>query len=195
VAPEDNWVKLPNAGWRLLRYFGSSGPRNAMIRARLQAADVPSARHMAATKAQPTGDRRDVELPVRTIAVLDLVSDSVTRPALAALQNAVVGSLAQTGRYNVIEPGQRDLVLREMQFSLSDAVDQSAGIEIGKLLFAHLLLSGQVTAVDDQLLVQLRITRVATGERVALVSMKYGTVGAAVDGADGIVAELFGRSQ
>ena len=57
----------------------------------------------------------------------------------------LTSALYQSGRYTVIERNKLDVVLREIGFQMTGAVDQNKAIQVGKLLGAQYVVIGKVT--------------------------------------------------
>ncbi|MCX7920207.1 MAG: hypothetical protein N3A72_11520 [bacterium] len=54
-------------------------------------------------------------------------------------------ALFKTNKFDVIERERIDLILKEQKFQQTDMVDESSAVEIGKLLGANVIITGNVT--------------------------------------------------
>ncbi len=79
------------------------------------------------------------------------------------LAEMVAVNLAASHSIELIDRASRDEILKEQEFSLSGAADASKQLEIGRLLAARYILSGEVLDMDSAVLVSCKITSTETG--------------------------------
>ena len=79
------------------------------------------------------------------------------------LAEMVAVNLAASHSIELIDRASRDEILREQEFSLSGAADASKQLEVGRLLAARYILSGEVLDMDSAVLVSCKITSTETG--------------------------------
>ena len=87
----------------------------------------------------------------KTIAVIPFEDASgysskyVNVNAAEIMTEELTSALHQSGRYTVIERSQLDVVLKEMGFQMTGAVDPAKAVKAGKLLGAQYVVIGKVT--------------------------------------------------
>ncbi len=85
------------------------------------------------------------------------------------IRNGLTTEIANTILYEdlnikVISRQQLDQIMEEQSFQLSDLVDEGTQVEIGELLGADLILSGQLTWIDEETChINAQIIEVETG--------------------------------
>ncbi|HUW70492.1 MAG TPA: CsgG/HfaB family protein [bacterium] len=79
------------------------------------------------------------------------------------LAEMIAVNLAASHSIELIDRASRDEILKEQEFSLSGAADASKQLEIGRLLAARYILSGEVLDMDSAVLVSCKITSTETG--------------------------------
>ena len=91
------------------------------------------------------------EAATKTVAVMPLEDVSgysnkyVNVNPAEIMTEELTTALYKSGRYTIIERSKMDLVLKEIGFQLSGAVDPSRAVEVGKLLGAQYVVIGKVT--------------------------------------------------
>ncbi len=109
------------------------------------------------------------ELPRLAVSDFTVGSDNPKLKYVGkGLAEMVAVNLAASHSIVLIDRSARDAILMEQEFSLSDAADSSKQLEIGRLLSARYILSGEVLDMDSVVLVSCRITSTETGEIVWL---------------------------
>ena len=83
---------------------------------------------------------------------------------LELLNEMAVVEIAKVDTLKLVERDQLDAVLEEQEFALSDLVDTSKAIEIGKLLTANYIVTGSVIEMSNSVVIFGRIINVETGE-------------------------------
>lgn len=111
-----------------------------------------------------------------TVAVLDFSGLMMGDGAAAVPLGKTVAAMLVTefsGRegMQVIERAQLNDMLREQDLALSGRVDESSAIEIGKLLGAQYVLTGQATDIVGNLRMDIRAVDVETSEILAVLKM------------------------
>lgn len=82
------------------------------------------------------------------------------------LAEMIAAELAQARDIVLIDRDMRAELLREQEFSLSEAADAAAQVELGRILSADYLLFGEIVDMDQKVLVTARIVSVETGQVV-----------------------------
>jgi len=129
---------------------------------------------LATTNGVWTRSAHAQDLP--TVAVLDFSGLMMGDGTAAVPLGKTVAAMLVTefsGRpgIQVIERAQLNEMLREQDLALSGRVDESSAIEIGKLLGAQYVLTGQATDIVGNLRMDIRAVDVETSEVVAVLKM------------------------
>ena len=97
--------------------------------------------------------------------------DGKTSPLVTLLNEMALVEIAKLDKIRVIEQERLDMVLEVQKLALSDLMDTSNAIEIGKLLTANYILTGSVVEMPGSVLIFGRIINVETAvvESVAQV--------------------------
>jgi TolB-like protein len=117
---------------------------------------------------------QEPDLP--TVAVLDfaglMMGDGNAAVPLGKTVSAMlVTEFSERPGMQVIERQQLNEMLREQDLALSGRVDESSAIEIGKLLGAQYVLTGQATDIVGNLRMDIRAVDVETSEIVAVLKL------------------------
>jgi len=111
-----------------------------------------------------------------TVAVLDFAGlmmgdGSAAVPLGKTVSAMLVTEFSEREGMQVIERQQLFEVLREQDLALSGRVDESSAIEVGRLLGAQYVLTGQATDIVGNLRMDIRAVDVETSEIVAVLKM------------------------
>ena len=99
------------------------------------------------------------------VAVLDLACKGKVEPWVGeVLADTVRTGLLKTGRYELVDRGNLEKVIREQELAVSDLVDASTTVELGKLTGAEALVTGSVARLGKTWAVNLSLTSVSTGK-------------------------------
>jgi TolB-like protein len=95
------------------------------------------------------------------------------------LNESALVALAGNPRLALVERSRLDAVRAEQQLALMGMLDADAAIELGKLLGARYMITGQVIPMTSQVIVFGRVINVETGEilSAAQVYLDRETVG------------------
>ncbi len=126
------------------------------------------------------------------LAVLDLMVSGISVGEGALFSDALTSHLVGSGAYRVIERSERDAVLKEIEFSLSDCSDESCQLQAGRLLSASRIVVGSIGALGNLFLVSLRLLEVESGEALAGISEKYPSLDAMASDQPRLAAALSG---
>jgi hypothetical protein len=95
-------------------------------------------------------------------------------PAVAGpVEEKVLTALLDRRRYDLVERQRLEAVLRELKLSQSEAADSAATLRLGKILAAHGLLLGSISAQEGAVEIDLRLVDVETSLVVSSVDV-YG---------------------
>jgi len=126
----------------------------------------------------------------RIVSVLDLTGEGISESELVALTNLLTSSIFDTGLVEVIDRSERQEILTEIEFSLSDCSDKQCAIEIGKILAANVIVIGSISQVGSRKAVDLKVIDVATSRVEGTVYDLYDSVDAIVDQIDVLGGQL-----
>jgi Mg-chelatase subunit ChlD len=100
-----------------------------------------------------------------TIAVSGFTAGDGRSPNLVTLLNEMARfEISKVAGVTVIERDNIDMILEEQKLALSDLMDTTNAIEIGKLLTANHMLTGSVIEMPDSVVIFGRIINVETAE-------------------------------
>ncbi|HON09519.1 MAG TPA: FlgO family outer membrane protein [Chitinispirillaceae bacterium] len=105
-----------------------------------------------------------------------------------AVAEIIVSNLDRSNRFTLVERGEFQKMLQEIELSQTDLVDEATAVKAGKIMAADAVLSGSITDVFGSYRINARIIRTETGEILASVS-----VAVAPAALDGITKELLGE--
>jgi hypothetical protein len=106
------------------------------------------------------------------VSVIDPVpSGGVSEQEATLIANALSSSLFKTGRFRVIDRGQRENLLSEIQFSFSDMADRSEQLEVGRLLAADAVVVGTVGVVGERYVLDFKQIEVETGLTLSIATI------------------------
>ena len=137
-----------------------------------EAADRPTERREPAagpsTPSEAAGTETVAQERARpTLAVLDFDSESVSASDTAVIVDLLSTEIFQTRRFRVIDRKQRERILGELKFALSDCSDESCQLEAGKMLAAEKIIVGSLGRVGSRYVCNARMVDVETGETLS----------------------------
>ena len=71
------------------------------------------------------------------ITVLDFSTDGVSENEMRSIISLLSSALFQTQEFTVIDVSERERLLKELEFSVSDCTDESCLLEVGRMLSAE----------------------------------------------------------
>lgn len=86
--------------------------------------------------------------------------------AMSSMLISDIESNVSPKRLQLVERAQIQKVLKEQSFQVSGSVDKSTAVQAGKILGVSYLLVGDVYILDDQLIINARLTNAETGDIV-----------------------------
>ncbi|MFH1009567.1 MAG: CsgG/HfaB family protein [Candidatus Latescibacterota bacterium] len=97
------------------------------------------------------------------VAVIDFESIGDDPNIGRGVTEIVRTELIKTGNYEVVERALLNKIIEEQRFQLSDLVDPTKAVELGKLLGADLILTGSVVKIGTSYTINARFIDVKTG--------------------------------
>ncbi len=98
------------------------------------------------------------------ITVLDFQTDKVSRGEMRTIISLLSSFLFKTGKYTVIDIQERNSILQEIEFSLSDCSDEACQIEVGKMLSAEMIVIGNIGRSQNKYIISSKILETGTGK-------------------------------
>jgi len=126
------------------------------------------------------------------ITILNLEPRNLNETDGLILTELISSSIIKTGRYQVIEAGQRNKVIEESRFSLSGLTEENQ-IEIGKMLAAKKMVAGSISRLSDKVILNIRILDIETGETLFATYKVYGSLEEVIEDCDYFTYELLSR--
>jgi hypothetical protein len=110
------------------------------------------------------------------ITVLDLQTEGVSAGEMKSVVSLLSSAFFKTGSYTVIDVTERDRLLKEVEFSVSDCTDQSCQLEIGKMLSAELIVMGNLNRVGSRYVLTLKMLETKSARTVGTADGNYGSL-------------------
>ncbi|MBN1646568.1 MAG: hypothetical protein JW874_00925 [Spirochaetales bacterium] len=132
------------------------------------------------------------------IAVMDFTASGVSEQEMKMVISLISSTLYQSELFKVIDIGQRDTLLDELEFSLSGCTDEACALEVGQMLAAELLVVGQLGRLGQRYAITLKLMNVENGETEGTADGVYVTFDEMVDGLgplSGILVKKYGGSK
>lgn len=126
------------------------------------------------------------------ITVLDFKTDSFSKQEMISIISLLSSALFKTGKYTVIDVTERDNLLKELEFSMSDCSDESCQLEIGKMLAAEMIVVGSLSQVGSKTILTAKILATGTGRTLSTADGIYPDVDNLVDDIFPFARELAG---
>ena len=115
------------------------------------------------------------EKPKSTAAVLEFKAlTMIKKEEIISLTNKFRSSLAQTNQFILLGRSDMEVILKEQDFSMSDLCNsEECAVEVGQLLAAEKMITGDLGKVGNTYTVTVRILDVSTGEVERTASAEY----------------------
>ncbi len=108
-----------------------------------------------------------------TATVMDFESQNLSENEMKAIISRLSSALFQTNVYDIIDVNQREMLLDELDFSLSGCIDESCMLELGKLLSAEYIVVGTINKVGNMLALTAKLIETETGKVIATADGTY----------------------
>lgn len=128
------------------------------------------------------------------VAVLNLALSSIPEDEAVIIVDLIGSAMANTGVFRILERGQRDKMLEELEFSYSDMADEGTQIEIGKQLAADRIITGSLGALADRYILNIKLIDVERGETLSASYQVYKSMNDLIDNADRLVVDLVSKT-
>ena len=128
--------------------------------------------------------------PLPLITVLDFSIENMPKSDGRLIVDLLFSALVSARRFRVLDRGQRDNILKEVEFSLSVCADEKCQLEIGRLLAADRIVVGSLGKVGQRYILNAKMLDVRTGEAMSTAYKLFGTLEELVDGAENVALVL-----
>jgi TolB-like protein len=128
------------------------------------------------------------EKPIMT--VLDFVTNGVSKSEMRSIISFLSSALFKTDKFILIDIQERDSLLREMEFSMSGCSDETCLLEIGRLLSAQYIVTGNIGRVGSRYVLAIKMLETETGRTMSSSEGVYASIDEIVDDLYNIAAEL-----
>lgn len=127
-----------------------------------------------------------------TLTVLDFSINSISEQDMNSIITFLSASLFDTGLYRVIDTAQRETILKELEFSNTGCTDESCQLEIGRLLSAEIIVTGDVAKVGNRYVFTARMIETETSETLSTAKAVYQSMDELIDSMTGFADTLTG---
>ncbi len=115
------------------------------------------------------------------ITVLDFTTEGVSENEMKTVISLLSSSLFQMEEFTVIDVGQRENILNEIQFSTSGCSDDSCMLEIGMLLSAEMIVAGSMSRIGSRYILSTKLLETETGKTLGTADGIYNDLDMMVD--------------
>lgn len=127
------------------------------------------------------------------VTIMDFQVNSISEGDMKSIVSFLSASLHDTGKYTVIDTAQRDMILEELAFSNSGCTDESCQLEIGKLLSAEYIVTGDIAFVGERFILSARMLETETSATMNTAKGIYPDLGSLIDEMPVFASELSGE--
>lgn len=125
------------------------------------------------------------------ISVLDFHTDEgISVNEMKVYISLLTSALFKTGVYTVIDVSERERLLSELEFSVSDCSDESCQLEIGKLLAAEAIVIGRIGRLGSRYILTVKMLETDTGRAINTADGVYENLDDMVDNVKNIAGEI-----
>ncbi|MBU0713276.1 PEGA domain-containing protein [bacterium] len=107
------------------------------------------------------------------IAVIDLEGKGILTTEASTLSDRLRDELFKTGKFQVMERGLMDQILKEQKFQLSGCTSNECLVEIGQLISVRQIIGGSIGKVGNVYSISARIIDVETGKIKSVSTYDY----------------------
>lgn len=93
----------------------------------------------------------------------------------ATAASLLITELKKTGEFDLIDRDNLEKTIEEIKFSLTGLADEDQALEIGKIASANYFVGGEVSLIDDQYIINVRMTDVETGTILLTAKSEFST--------------------
>ena len=107
------------------------------------------------------------------ITVLDFRTSGVSQSEMKSIISLISNTLFKTAKFTVIEVAQREATLKEIEFSMSDCVDETCQLQLGKQLSAELIVVGSIDKIGGSLVLASKVLETQSGRTASVADGMY----------------------
>ena len=100
----------------------------------------------------------------QVLAILDVTTIGTEESKGRIVYNYILDQVNKSGNYTIVERGELDRALQEIEFSRSELVDDSTAVEIGKITGAEAVLISSWTKEEDKFYLSMRVIEIMTAK-------------------------------
>lgn len=115
------------------------------------------------------------------ITILDFTTEGVSENEMKTVISLLSSSLFQMGSFTVIDVGQRENILKEIEFSAGGCSDDSCMLEIGMLLSAEMIVTGSLSRIGSRYILSSKLLDTETGKTLGTADGIYNDLDMMVD--------------
>ena len=109
-----------------------------------------------------------------TLAVLEFQSSSLSEEEMLLFSDQVASYIAENGLFTVVGRAEREAIIRELEFSLSEMSESRQSVELGRLLSAQYLLTGNIGNIgSNRYWINMKLIETKSGEVSRSISKEY----------------------
>ncbi len=98
------------------------------------------------------------------IAILDVTPIGVEESKSKIIYSYIMDQIHRSGDFRIVERGELDKALQEVELSSSDVIDDSTAVEIGKITGAEFILLSALAAEEGNFYLSMRVIATGTAE-------------------------------
>jgi tetratricopeptide (TPR) repeat protein len=124
------------------------------------------------------------------VAVLDFRVENLPAADGKLIVDLLSSALIGTRRFRVLDRGQQENILKEIEFSYSGCVDERCQLQIGRMLAAEKIVVGSLGRVGGRYILNVRLLQVESGEALASSYQVFASLEDLVDGCPAVAFAL-----
>ena len=128
--------------------------------------------------------------PNPVVTVLDFSTNNISEADMKSVVSFLSSSIYDLGIFDVIDTGQRDMILSELNFSNSGCSDETCQLEIGKLLSAEYIVIGDIGKIGERYMLTTRLLETETSKAVGNAKGIYKDINEFIDSLHLIAEDL-----
>jgi len=110
------------------------------------------------------------------VVVFPLKAEGVSKQSAILVTERIRTLLGRSGRVKILERNEIDKILETVGFNFDDITDERGGIEVGRLLNAHKIVSGSITRIGKRVILSANYLDVETSLREIPASLDLGDI-------------------
>jgi TolB-like protein len=115
------------------------------------------------------------------LTVLDFETSGITKQEARLIVDYISSHIVESGKYRVIDRMQRETILKELEWSVSDCTDTSCQLQMGRMLAASFIVVGSLGGVGEKFMINIKLIDVETGETLSTASQVYKDINSLIE--------------